>query len=453
MSLFRKLKNSGIWQTLEVVAMVLTQFLYIAIMARILSKADFGLMAIANSFVVFGYIFAESGMGAALVQRRNITNRHINAALQGGIILGLILFVLFFCLSPVIANFFDQQELRSLIRVIALNILIFSLSSVSLGILQREFKFKEKSIITIVSLVISYGFGIFLGIKGWGVWSLIYASLLLSILQAIGYFIFAKIKISMGFYLQEWKDLFSFGFGIVLLKITNYIGTHGINLAMGKIFTPQMLGVFERSYHIKTLPSLYLGKILDTIMFPAMSEIQDEKENLFKIYQYALGFVNTVLMPLALYLIFFSKEIVLILLGKDWLEAVVPLQIMFVVLPFSSSGRMADSVIRATGLVYRNAFRKLLFVIVLLISTSYGGYKFGLNGAAVGVLISFLFNYVIILFLVRGIFKKSIVEIFLAPILAGLKLTLVMLMILSINVTLRLLLARPLICTRSVFEL
>lgn len=434
MTLFEKLRSSGIWQTIEVVVLVVSQFFYLAIMARLLSKADFGLMAIANSFIIFGSVFAESGMGAALIQKKSMNNRHINAALQGGILIGVILFITFFFLAPLISNFFDQTQLDNIIKVIAINFLILSISSVSLGVLQREFKFKEKSIVTIISVIISYAVGILCGIYGLGVWSLVIATLLLSILKTTGYFFFARIKFLTGIYLKEWKELFSFGFGIILLKISGYLSTGGINLFLGKVFTPGLLGVFERSNTIKTLPSLYIGNILDTIMFPAMSEIQDENDKLFKIYQFSLGVVNSILLPVSLYLIFFCKEIVLILLGKGWMEAVVPLQIMFSLLAFSSSGRMADSVVRAKGLIYKNVIRKFLSAIVMLLSAVYGGYKFGLIGAAIGVTFSFLFNYIIMLFLVKNIFQKNITEIFLSPILAGLKLTMILLVIL-ISVT------------------
>jgi O-antigen/teichoic acid export membrane protein len=436
MTLFEKLRYSGTWQTIETVIMVLTQFLYLAVMARILNKADFGLMAIANSFVVIGNIFAESGMGAALIQKKDMTDKHVNAALQGNILLGIILLTLFFGLSSFIAGFFKLPDLENLIKVIAVSILISSVSSVPLGILLKEFRFREKALITTFSVLIAYSLGISLAIHGYGVWSLVYASLLQSILQIAGYLYFSRIRLIGRLCLQEWKELLPFGFGIVLLKISNYIENSGINLALGKIFNSGLLGVFERTFQLKTLPSQYLGNILDSIMFPAMSEIQDEKDNLFRIYQFSLGVVNTVLMPVALYLMFFSKEIVQILLGNNWSEAAVPLQIMFIVLPFSSSGRMADSVIRAKGMIYRNVVRKFLYVIVLLISTTYGAYKYGLKGAAAGVTLSYFFNYVIMLFLVRNIFGKSIREIFLSPVLSGLKLTSILLLFLVVATTL-----------------
>ncbi len=422
MSLFNKLKSAATWQASEVIVTVLTQFIYLAVMARLLSKSDFGMMAITSSFIMLGFIFVESGMGAALIQRQHINGRHITAAMQGGILLGLLLFLIFFFLSPYIASFFSIPELKNLIRVISINFLISSASSVSLGLLHKNFNFQKSAVVTIFSITISYTLGILLAIAGFGVWSLVYATLLNSWMKAVGYFIFAKVKWQSGIFLKEWSQLLSFGLGIILLKFANYIGRSGINLVLGKIFDPGVLGVFERTFQIKSLPASYLGNILDTVMFPAMSEIQDDDIRLYALYQQTLGLVNSILMPVALYLIFFSQEVVLILLGSKWPESVLPLQIMLVALPFSASGRMADAVIRAKGRVYANAFRKFLYVSVLIAGSSWGALNYGLNGAATAVTVSSFFNYITMLFLVKSIFGKGIIDIFLRPVLEGLRL-------------------------------
>jgi len=277
--------------------------------------------------------------------------------------------------------------------------------------------------------------GIYLGFIGYGVWSLVIAVLLLAILRTIGYFYFARVEIIKGFFFKEWKDLFSFGFGVILLRLANYIGSNGIHLVLGKIFNPVLLGVFERTYQIKTIPGTYIGNIIDTVMFPALSEIQNEDDRLFRIYQQMLGAVNTIFIPAAFYFIFFSQEIVMVLLGPKWPEAVMPLQIMFIALPFSISVRMADSVIRAKGLVYKNAGRKLLYVVVLLLGAGFGAYHYGLIGAAIGVTISYLFNYATMLLLVRKVFNKKLTEIYFKPLMSGVKLMLILAIIIILSST------------------
>lgn len=433
MSLTNKIKSGGFWNLLETIGMVLCQFGYISIMARLLTKADFGLMALATAIIGLGTIITEGGMGAALIQRQNITNRHKNAALLGNFLTGVIFFILAFFLSNTIAHFFDQPELENIIKVIALNFILLAISSVSLNLLYKSLNFKYSSILTLIATVLGYTFGVVLAYNGYGVWSLVFATLLMSAIKAMIFFYFAPIKLQPGWYVKEWKELFAFGSGMILLKFSNYLGNGGINLALGKVFAPSLLGVFERSFQIKTLPSKYLGGILDKVMFPVMSQIQHEEERLFKVYHFGLGLSNSILMPVALYLMYFSEAIVLILLGKEWMDAVVPLQIMFAVLPFSISSRMADSVIRAKGYIYKNVIRKYMYVVVLLTSTIILGYYYGIMGAAIGVTGSYLFNYLLMIMLVKNIFKKPIKKIFYNPLKEAFLLSLYLICFLIFN--------------------
>lgn len=429
MSVTKKLKKAGLWQTINIVTQVLAQFGYLAIMARLLTKADFGLMALASSFIGFGTLFSNGGMGGALIQRQGITQKHMNAAFQSAMIIGLFFFGLFYIFSSGISDFFREPELKPMIRVAALNVILSSVGSVSISMLQKNFKFKIIAIVSTFVVIFSYGLGVLSAYYGYGVWSLVIASVVQSFLMSCFLFYFAPIKLSYKIHIKEWKELFSFGSGLMILRTLNYFAVSGLNLVLGRIFTPATLGVFERANKIKTLPSDYLGQIISKIMFPALSEIQDEKEKLFRIYQHSLGVVNSLLMPVALVLIIFSQQVVDLVLGSKWGEAIIPLQILFVTLPFASSGRMADSVIRAKGLIYKNVYRKLISVTVLILSTAIGGYFYGLTGAAIGVTISYLFDYTIMLMLVKNIFDKNISEIFLTPVISGFKLSLLFLIL------------------------
>jgi PST family polysaccharide transporter len=154
---------------------------------------------------------------------------------------------------------------------------------------------------------------------------------------------------------------------MILLKIANFFNNNGVNLLICKILSVSFLGIFDHANYIKNLPSKYLGHVLDRIMFPVMSELQDENILIFKVSQNGLGLSN-------------ALEIVLILLGENWMESVVPLQIMFGILALSISGRMADSAVRSKGLIYLNVKRKYAYVIVLMICAFFGSYYFVVLG-------------------------------------------------------------------------
>lgn len=423
MSTTKKIKKSGFWQTIEVAGIAISQLAYLAVMARLLEKSDFGLMAIVGSLLAFGNVLSEAGMGAALIQKKNMTNNHKVAALHGSLLLGVVFCVLYLILAKPLSLFFNYNDMDAMIRVLSISILFNALSSVSISLLHKSFSFKQSSIITVSANLFSYTVGIILAFMDYGVWSLVYAILIMSFFKALGYFYLAPIQWKSTLYKTEYRELFSFGSGMILLRFANYFGGNGINLLLGKIFAPDLLGVFERAYKIKGIPSIYLGSVLDKVMFPVMSEIQDEKERLFKVYNSGLGIANVIMMPVAIVLILFADEIVLVLLGKNWTDTVLPLQIMFVILPFSISSRMADSVIRSLGFIYLNVKRKFIYVIILLLSVGFGGYYYGIVGAAIGYTFSYLMNYILMVFLVKKVLKKSFAEIFIKPLTEAIVIT------------------------------
>lgn len=422
MNLTGKLKQAGFWQGIQVAAQIIGQFLYMAIMARLLTRSDFGIMAIAAGCIGLGMVFTEAGMGAALIQRKNVSSRHREAAFQGSLLLGFFIFWLFWFMAEPVARFFKEPTLVPVLRVSGAVIIMNSLSSISISLLQKHFHFKQTSLVTTGVTLIGYAVGICLAYLGYGIWSLIAAVGTTSVLSSTVFLYLSPVRLSFRFRRKEWKDLFAFSSGVVFLKLNNFVGGQGVHLVLGRLFIPAQLGVFERANQIRNMPGGYLGSVLDTVMFPAMSRIQDNKEKLFEMYRQSIGIVNTLLIPVAVFLIFYANEVILIVLGEKWTDAVLPLQIMLAVLPLSTSGRMADSVIRAKGLIYKNVRRKVLSNCILLTTVFAGGYYFGVSGAAAGITVSYLFNYIITLALVKRIFNKRASEIFMAPILEGLKL-------------------------------
>ena len=168
-----KLKKGGFWSFIQKFSITIIQLIYISIMARLLSKSDFGLMAIASGLISIGVIFSEGGMGAALIQRKEINQKHINAALQGSIFFSLIISILIFFFSSNIADFFDLPQLNLLVKVISINIVLHGVSGISMRLLQKFYHFEKITKVIVTSSFIAYSFGIFFALYGFGVWSLV----------------------------------------------------------------------------------------------------------------------------------------------------------------------------------------------------------------------------------------------------------------------------------------
>jgi len=421
MNLNTKIKHAGKWQSLSVISIIVIQVVYFAIMTRLLMKEDYGLMAIVNGIVGIGNIFIQGGLGSALIQRKEINNRHINGTLQISLLLGLVLYAIFYFSATSISSVYNDIRLELLIKVASLNLILLAISNISLNLLFKNYFFKSVSLINVFSNLIGYGIGVGLAFNDYGVWSLVIATLVSSSISTMALFYFAPIKISFKPCLKEASELFGFGSGMILLSLSNFLSNKGLNLVFGKVFAQDILGVYERASGLKSLPSSFLSNIINKVMFPVMSEIQDENERLLSIYKFGLGVSNSIMIPTTVFLIFFSAEIVQILMGPNWSEAVVPLQIMFLVLTFKNSGSMTDSIIRAKGLIYKNVSRKYIFTLIIIVLSGTLGYFFGINGAAIGIVISHFINYLMMIILVKSVFSGSIKEYFYQPLVAGLR--------------------------------
>lgn len=418
----QKLVKSGIWQFSNTIVVILSQIVANAIIARYVTKKEFGIMAITNAFINFASFFSEAGMGDALMQRRELEQEHKNAALFFSVGLSTVIYVVLFTLSPYIAEFYGDPILIPVLRVLGLSFIFLSLGSSSFNLLQKNFRFKHVFFSDSLSLFLSNVLGVVLAMKGYGVWSLVYSILFYNVGRLIMVWILEPIPLRMGAKLKHWKDLFNYGMGLTLIRIYNFMSGFGIMLLIGKVVPIQTLGTFERSYRISNIPVRYLGDMIQKVMMPFMVKINDEKEKLFNFFYRSLTFSNALLFPISVFLLVFCKPIVLILLGSKWKDAVLPMQILFLSVPFRITTKVSDVLMRATNLVFKNANRKLQYVIVLFVSVFFASY-WGITGIAIAVTGSAVFSYVSMLFTIkRRLFAEGWKKLMFRPFSNGLML-------------------------------
>lgn len=419
----QKLVKSGIWQFSNTIVVILSQIVANAIIARYVSKKEFGIMAITNAFINFASFFSEAGMGDALMQRREIDQQHKNAALFFSVCLSGVIYIVLFSIAPLIAEFYGDPILIPVLRVLGLSFIFLSLGSSSFNLLQKNFKFKHVFFSDSLSLFFSNVLGVILAMKGYGVWSLVYSILFYNVGRLVMVWILEPIPIFLGAKLKHWKDLFNYGMGLTLIRIYNFMSGFGIMLLIGKLVPIQTLGTFERSYRISNIPVRYLGDMIQKVMMPFMVKINDEKEKLFSFFYRALTFSNALLFPISIFMLVFCKPIVLLLLGSKWMDAVLPMQILFLSVPFRITTKVSDVLMRATNLVFKNANRKLQYVIVLFVTVFFASY-WGITGIAIAVTGSSVFSYASMLFTIkRRLFEEGWKKLMFRPFATGLMLT------------------------------
>lgn len=422
----QKLVKTGIWQVLNTVVVLLSQIVANALLAREVSPEEFGLMAITNAFVNFASFFSEAGMGDALLQRKVVEPQHKNAALYFSVLVSGLLYVILYFTAPWIADFYKKPELVEILRVLGFSFILLSLGSSSLNLMQKNFNFKQVFFSDSLSLLVSNILGVTLAYMGYGVWSLVWSILFYNAARLVMVWILEPIPLKLGATLRHWKDLAGYGAGLTLVRLNNYVSGFGIMLEIGKLVSIAMVGAFERSYRYTNLPVRYIGDMLQRIMMPFMAKMQDEDDKLYTFFYRGLSFSNSMLVPISIFGLVFCEPIVVILLGKTWSNAIIPMQILFLSLPFRITTKVSDALMRAKNLVYRNAGRKFQYVIVLCVGI-YIGWLFdknGLIGISTAVTLASVFNYVAMLLTVkRRVFPKGWEKLILNPFKNGLLLS------------------------------
>ncbi|MEI6946252.1 lipopolysaccharide biosynthesis protein [Paraflavisolibacter sp. H34] len=365
----------------------------LAVLARLISPKEFGLAGIAVIIVEFSKLFAHMGVGPAIVQRKELEDRHLTTAFTLSILTGLFFAGLLVLAAPLLETFFRMEGLVPILRTIAVVFFIDSLTVLGQAQLQRAMKFKVIASVEVISYAVGYGgVGILLAYLGYGVWALAIANIAQAVLYATAVTIVQPSKHRLGLEKDAMKELLVFGGGFTIAKIGNFLANQGDNLVVGRMLGAGALGIYGRAYQFMVMPAGLFGNALDRSLFPAMSKVQDDKERLIKGYLTGTSIIALAAIPISVLFVFMAPEIILILLGKNWVDVILPFRILACSLLFRMSYKMSDSLARATGAVYKRAWRQIAYATAV-IGGSYFGSRWGLPGVACGVAFALVLNF------------------------------------------------------------
>ncbi len=381
------------WSYLSTIIQGGLQLAIFTTLAHLLGPREFGIVGMATIFTNFIERVGFLGIGQALVQREKVTDAHIRCGFLLCILMGWLLFALFYFTAPTISYFFEEPALTPVLRIIAFSFVFASAAEVSLCLLQRQLRFKQLLVVTNLAYLIGNGgVGIVLAACGYSYWALVLAIVvgrfvrLLLALRAI------PQRISLDFSKNEVKDLLGIGVGFSLGRMTNYAALVGDNFVVGKLLGAQSLGLYTRAYQLMTAPATYFGQVLEKVLFAALSQRQSEPEKIAKYYVYGIEMCSLISISGAVLLSVAAPEVVKVLFGSQWLGAVPAIQILAFGVYFRTCYKNSDTVIRAMGAVYKLATQQTLYA-ALVIGGAIVGSRWGIEGVATAVLFAVFSNF------------------------------------------------------------
>lgn len=381
----------------------LAQFLSLIILARLLTPSDFGVVSAALIVVNFLKIFTELGVGPAIVQKQDLSDDDIGTANTLSVLMGVSFFFILFFSSNAIASFFRMDDLVRVIQAMSFVLLISGPSVVAQGVLQRDLRFKVIGLVGLSCYMVSNIFvAVPLALMGYGVWALVVAQIVqAAVLLGILIIMIPKTRLYC-FSFESAKNILNYGFGQTLGRLANFIANQGDNIVVGRVMSAESLGVYGRAYQLMTMPANLIATVLDKVLFPIMSRMQNENDRLVNAYVGLTSLIAAVSIPISVFIYLFADNIVGILLGDQWEEVGVLLMVFSTVMVFRMNYKLSDSLSRAKGSVYRRAWRQTVYAGSVFLGAFIGHYS-GLLGVSIGVSIAILVNFLLMLHLSRSL--------------------------------------------------
>jgi O-antigen/teichoic acid export membrane protein len=327
-SLKNKAISGVVWSSLERLSVQGVQFIIQIIMARILMPEDYGIVAMLAIFLAVFQSLVDSGFSLALVQKSDRSEIDYATVFYFNIGISIILFFVLFFSAPLIAMFYETPILTSVTRIVAFNLLINAFGVVPRAKFTVLVDFKTQAKASLITIIISGAIGIWMAYAGYGVWALVFQSLLNNGIKTLLLWILSKWWPLWTFSIVSFKRLFSFGSKLLLSGLLDIIYRNLYTLVIGKRFVTQELGYYSRADQFAQFPSANLSSIISRVAFPVMCEVQQDDTQFKNVFYKFLRISTFIIFPLMIGLAALAEPFIRLVLTEKWMGIVVLLQIL-----------------------------------------------------------------------------------------------------------------------------
>ncbi|MFL9835661.1 lipopolysaccharide biosynthesis protein [Chryseobacterium terrae] len=374
------LKNSTfsgvIWTVADTFFLKGLTFIASVMLARLLGPDEFGLIGMISVFIAIGIAIVNSGLSSSLIRTKNADDSDYSTVFYLNLFLAILAFLIFFMLAPLISHFYKQRVLTDIIRLYCLSFLFSSFSAVQLAILNKKMQFKKITILNIPGTVGGVVLGIVLGYLGFGVWSIVWMYLSTQFINSLTIWFFSNWKPGFIFSVEKMKYHFSFGYKLLLSSLINTVFNNVYNVVIGKFYSVQLLGYFERARTFNEYPATILTGVIEKVTYPLLSNIQDDKLRIAEIYKQLLQFSFFVTAPVMFAAAAISYPLFELILGSQWLPAAKYFQIICLASMFYPVHAFNINILKVYGrsdlFLKLEIIKKVVIVLGILVSFPFG---------------------------------------------------------------------------------
>ena len=379
------------WSFVGIIGKQGIRFLFVLFLARLIGPESFGITAQALTFITFVSLFLDQGIGATVIQRRDLTPLLIGSVFWLNAVTTLIFVATTFFGAPIIAEFFGTPQLTSLLRVLALDVLFLGFDVMPRALLSRALRFRRVASAEIIGAVVGGVVGIVAAVNSAGAWSLV--------IQVVVTDGLVTLLLLMGretFYFRaSWQALRSvwrFSLQVLGFSVINYAARNLDNVFVGKYLGAKPLAFYSLSYRTLMVPVLGLGQVANRVALPVYARVQHDAPRVRRTFLLGIRVIALVSFPMMTLVIVEAPKAVHVVLGSAWGPAVIPMQLLALTglrqSVQSTLGPVLLAVGRADLQLYWGLGSSLLYVASFIIGLQWGIVGVAASYTIVGFLIA-----------------------------------------------------------------
>lgn len=364
------------------------------ILARILGPEVYGTVALVLVLIAIFDVFVDSGLGNALVQKKDADETDFSSVFYFNIGVCFLLYALIFLSAPLFAKFYNAEQLTPVIRVMGLELIISGFKNIQFSYLQKHLEFRKFFFATLAGTLTAAPVGIIMAVKGYGVWAIVAQNLCNHFIDTVFLWMTANWKPKRKFSFTKLKVLLNYGWKLLTSALLETVYQKLRQLVIGKKYTSEDLAYYNKG---ETFPSTLVNNInsaMASVLFPAMSELQDNRESVKDITRKTIAIGSYTLMPLMVGLAVCSNSIILFVLGEAWLPCVPFLRVfcfIYAFIPFHVANLNALKAVGRTDIYLKQEIAKKIIGIAAIIITM----NISVIAIAIGLIVTDILDQII----------------------------------------------------------
>lgn len=359
-----------IWRFAERCGAQLVTFVVSIVLARILAPEDYGTIALVTVFTTILQVFVDSGLGTALIQKKDADDLDFSSVFYFNFIVCLILYAGMFIAAPSIARFYGDVSLIAIVRVISLTIVISGVKGIQQAYVSRHMLFKRFFFSTIGGTVFSAFLGIAMAYAGYGVWALVVQQLSNTAIDTLILWLTVKWRPKRSFSWKRLEELLSYGWKLLVSALLDTGYNNITNLIIGKVYSSSDLAFYNQGDKFPKVIVSNINTSIDSVLLPSMSNVQNDRQGVKRMTRRAIKTSTYVMAPLMMGLAFCADSIVRVILTDKWLPCVLYMQIFcftYMFWPIHTANLNAIKALGRSDLFLKlEIIKKIVGIIILL---------------------------------------------------------------------------------------